>query len=44
VHEEGQKSDSLGIDGAVTAPCGGRPYFDFGWNGTSGLQRPAWYD
>jgi hypothetical protein len=32
-----QKSDFLAAGGAVTAPCGGPPYFSFGWNGRAGL-------
>lgn len=32
-----QKSAFLAVDGEVTAPCGGAPYFSFGWDGTSGL-------
>jgi hypothetical protein len=32
-----QKSAFLAVDGAVTLPCGGAPYFSWGWDGTSGL-------
>jgi len=32
-----QKADFLAVGGAVTLPCGGPPYFSWGWNGTSGL-------
>ena len=32
-----QKSDFLAVDGLLTAPCGGAPYFSWGWDGTSGL-------
>lgn len=32
-----QKSAFLAVAGEVTAPCGGAPYFSFGWDGTSGL-------
>src|SRR6185437_11883183 len=32
-----QKSAFLAVDGLVTLPCGGAPYFSWGWDGTSGL-------
>jgi hypothetical protein len=32
-----QKSNFLSVDGAVTLPCGGGPYFSWGWNGSSGI-------
>ena len=32
-----QKSDFLAPSGVVTLPCGGAPYFSWGWDGTSGL-------
>jgi len=32
-----QKSAFLAVGGAVTLPCGGAPYFSWGWDGTSGL-------
>ncbi|MGI8493262.1 MAG: hypothetical protein ACR2KC_07105 [Acidimicrobiales bacterium] len=32
-----QKAAFLAPQGAVTAPCGGGPYFSFGWNGSTGL-------
>ncbi|MBV9292892.1 MAG: hypothetical protein JO222_10630, partial [Frankiales bacterium] len=32
-----QKSNFLQVHGSVTAPCGGGPYFSWGWNGTAGL-------
>jgi hypothetical protein len=32
-----QKSAFLAVDGAVTLPCNGAPYFSWGWNGTSGI-------
>ena len=32
-----QKDAFLAVDGVVTAPCGGAPYFSWGWDGVSGL-------
>ncbi|HET6911220.1 MAG TPA: hypothetical protein VFH54_17970 [Mycobacteriales bacterium] len=32
-----QKSAFLAVNGLVTLPCGGAPYFSWGWDGTSGL-------
>jgi hypothetical protein len=32
-----QKDAFLSVDGLVTAPCGGAPYFAWGWDGTTGL-------
>jgi hypothetical protein len=32
-----QKDAFLAVDGAVTLPCGGSPYFSWGWDGTTGL-------
>jgi hypothetical protein len=32
-----QKSDFLAVGGAVTLPCGGGPYFSWGWDGSTGL-------
>jgi hypothetical protein len=33
-----QKSAFLALNGVVTAPCGGAPYFSWGWNGRAGLR------
>jgi hypothetical protein len=32
-----QKDAFLSVDGLVTAPCGGAPYFAWGWDGVTGL-------
>jgi hypothetical protein len=32
-----QKDAFLSVDGLVTAPCGGAPYFAWGWDGIAGL-------
>jgi hypothetical protein len=32
-----QKSAFLAVHGAVTLPCGGAPYFSWGWDGRTGL-------
>jgi hypothetical protein len=32
-----QKSDFLAVGGAVTLPCGGGPYYSWGWDGITGL-------
>jgi hypothetical protein len=32
-----QKDAFLAIDGVVTLPCGGAPYFSWGWDGVTGL-------
>jgi hypothetical protein len=32
-----QKSAFLALNGAVTTPCGGGPYFSWSWNGTAGI-------
>lgn len=34
-----QKDAFLAVHGAVTAPCGGAPYFSWGWDGVSGLSQ-----
>src|SRR3954453_4176912 len=32
-----QKDAFLAVNGAVTLPCGGAPYYSWGWNGQAGL-------
>jgi hypothetical protein len=35
------KSAFLAVNGVLTAPCGGAPYFSWGWDGVSGLSTGA---